>query len=379
MKILYDHQCYSMQNYGGISRYFSELMKYYSVNEDIQVNLSIKYSNNYYLSDIEWVNYTHLLDEFNLTSNQLLSDFSFKGKQLLLQFLNKRNSKRELLNGDYDIFHPTYYDPYFLKYIQKVPFVLTIHDMIHEIYPNSFFIWDKVASNKKLLATHADKIIAVSENTKKDILNYLNIDEEKIEVVYHGYSPDLINIKDENNLCLPDTYILYVGDRRTKYKNFKFFAKSISPILRSNSDLYLLCVGGGGLTRNELNLFRELNISFQVKQFTASKIELGQCYKNALVFVYPSLYEGFGLPILEAFSCGAPVVLSNSSCLPEVAGDAGIYFDPESEESIKSSVNKVIYDEKLRNKLKREGFIQLKKFSWTSTAAQTKQIYDSLL
>lgn len=367
MNVLYDHQIFCRQNYGGISRYFSELIHYYAIDNDIEVTLSLKYSNNLYL------------DKIGFDHNKLLNGLNFKGKHIILDSLNKRCSIKKLLKSEYDIFHPTYYNPYFLDYIGNTPYVLTIHDMIHEIYPDFFPAYNQISKNKKILAENATKIIAVSENTKKDIMKYLNVGEDKIEVVYHGNPFSSINFENKFKLYVGYQYILYVGDRQTPYKNFKFFVKSISSILENDSSLCLLCIGGGKFTKNELNLFDELQIIPQVMQANASEIELPHYYKNALAFVYPSLYEGFGLPILEAFSCGAPVALSNSSCFPEVAEDAGIYFDPKSMTSIRDSVYNLIYDEDLRKILKLKGHEQLNKFSWKLTARKTREVYEDAI
>ena len=203
MKVLYDHQIFTMQIYGGISRYFIELMKNIENDNEIEYELSLRYSNNYYLKKLN-----------NLTYKTFLENYSFKGKYRLLNILNKNVSKEYISRGDYDIFHPTYYNPYFLDYIDRKPFVLTIYDMIHEIYPEMFSSKDKTSERKKILAQKATKIIAISENTKRDIIKFLGIGENKIEVIYLGNSLNINKDDKTINIIIPEKYILFVGSRR---------------------------------------------------------------------------------------------------------------------------------------------------------------------
>jgi glycosyltransferase involved in cell wall biosynthesis len=294
-----------------------------------------------------------------------------------MTFLNEFHSKRLLFKHDFDVFHPTYYNPYFLKYIYKKPFVLTIYDMIHELYPKLFSKKDKTPEWKKLLAQKADKIIAISKNTKKDILKLYNVDENKIEVIYLGNS-----LKNDAfstpNIKLPDNFILFVGDR-IGYKNFDFFIRSIAPLLRNDASLYVVCSGGGKFSEKESNLIKELNIKNSVLQYSVDDRILSYFYQKARVFVFPSLYEGFGIPVLESFSCGCPIALSMTSSLCEVAGDAALYLNPMDEFSIRETVSKIIYSEEIRKELQIKGFKQLEKFSWEKTAKDTLNVYRSLI
>jgi len=368
MKILFDHQIFVRQIHGGISKYFIELMKNFENDNEIEYKLSLKYSNNYYLKELN-----------NLTHKTFLENYSFRGKYTLLNILNKKVSKEYISKGDYDIFHPTYYDSYFLDYLDKKPFVLTIHDMIHEIYSDMFPLKDKTSKGKKLLAQKATKIIAVSENTKKDIIRFFGIDTNKIEVIYHG-TPFVINnsSSDKINIDLPKKYILFVGSRGG-YKNFYLFIETITPLLIKDSKLKVVCVGGGNFKEIEKEKFKRLNIIDKIYQYSVNDNILAYIYQKAVAFVFPSLYEGFGIPILESFACGCPVICSRTSSLPEVAGDATIYFDPTDKLSMSNNIRKVIYDDDLRKQLINKGNEQVKKFTWEKTAKQTKKIYENIL
>jgi glycosyltransferase involved in cell wall biosynthesis len=363
MKIFYDYQIFSDQKYGGISRYFFELInnKRYRINS----KLLILYSNNFYLNQIKKYDVKYL------------SKINFKGKSLIISLINKIYSIKKIKNksADYDIFHPTYYNPYFLKYINNKPFVLTVYDMIHEKYRGTYFNdKDETIKNKKILLDKASKIIAISENTKKDIINYYNIPKNKIEVIY------LANSLNPKNVILkmktPFKYLLYVGNR-SGYKNFNFFIKSVAPILSKN--LKVFCAGGNEFNLQEIEFLKKLNIIDFVEQKNVNDRELVYLYKNAEVFIFPSLYEGFGIPILEAFSCGCPVILSMSSSFPEVGGGAVEYFNLNDEKSLLISIKKILNNLNYREDLIKRGYKQLKKFSWDYTVKKTKKVYEEVL
>ncbi len=369
MKILYDHQIFVFQDYGGISRYFYELTNVFNKQKDIHFDLPLLYSNNHYVKKTNFLKCKPFLETKN-----------FRGKIRLLNFINKHIEKKFLCKKGFDIFHPTYYDPYFLKYIGDKPFVLTIYDMVYELFPQIFSPRDKTSVHKKLLASKATKIIAISENTKRDIIKLFGINEDKIEVIHLGNSLCFNDIEKVKGISskFPQKYLLFVGNRRV-YKNFDTFTESISQLLRDDKNLYLICAGGGKFTPSEIASLEKSGVINKVTQCSFDDNILAQLYQNALAFIFPSLYEGFGIPILEAFFCGCPVVASNISSLPEVAGDAAEYFDPLDKISILNAVKKIAYDHGLRCKLKNKGYERLKNFSWEKTANQTKMLYKSIL
>jgi glycosyltransferase involved in cell wall biosynthesis len=242
-----------------------------------------------------------------------------------------------------------------------------------------FPLKDGTSKRKKLLAKKATKIIAVSENTKKDIIRFFSIDTNKIEVIYHGAPFDMnSNSNDKINIDLPEKYIVFVGSRGG-YKNYDLFVEAVTSLLAKDNELKVVCVGDGNFKKIEKEKFKRLNITNKVYQYSVNDDILTYLYKKAMVFVFPSLYEGFGIPILEAFSCGCPVLASHTSSLPEVAGDAAIYFDPTNKLSILSSIQKVIYDDNLRNQLIYKGYQRVKKFTCEKTAEKTKSLYESIL
>lgn len=361
MTVLYDHQIFTWEKYGGISRYFSNIIEHFNSN-DLSINISVLLSNNYYLSNNNYSKH-----------HMFLPNFNFKGKALINKTINKLFSLKNLNDNKFDIFHPTYYDSYFLKYLKGKPFVLTVHDLIHELFSFEFPSDDPTLSFKEKVIPKASSIIAVSENTKRDIIKYYNYPESKIHVIYHGCSKHVIS----ENIPFLDKYFLYVGKRNEKYKNFEVLLNAFSKFTAFNKDFKLYCVGDS-LSIAECDLLRKLKISEKVISKKVTDIELNRLYKNAVAFIYPSKYEGFGLPILEAFSNDCPVLLSNSSCFPEVAIDGALYFNPVDVDSIVEALNIISNDENIRHNLIGKGRQRLMNFNWDVSAQKTNLVYQSL-
>ena len=171
---------------------------------------------------------------------------------------------------------------------------------------------------------------------------------------------------------------MFVGNRNG-YKNFVFFIQSISPLLLNENDLNVVCIGGGQFSEQEKSLFKSLGIFDQLKFVSFSEERLQWLYENALSFVFPSLYEGFGMPILEAFSNNCPVAVSNCSCFPEIAGDAALYFEPDNRDSILEVVSSLVYDSSIREFIKVNGTKRVEQFSWKKAAVETVNVYKEVL
>ncbi len=372
MKVLYDPQIFNLQIFGGISLYFTKLLEYYSKDKEIEFDLPLIYSDNRYICA------SSLLKKLSFYEKK----FPFKDEVIkILKQLNALKFHTKIKNKNFDLLHPTYFDKSLLNHIGNKPFVLTIHDMTQEIVPEHFVFDKKVEEfkeTKKMLAQKAARIIAISENTKNDIINFYNIDESKIDVIYHALPLDISDYEPPEQE-LPEKFILFVG-QRAKYKNFALFLQSIADILKESEDLKFACAGGPNFNKSEKELIKNLGIEGKVIRLPINSDQyLIKYYKNALFFVFPSFYEGFGFPILEAFQCACPLVCSNTSSFPEVAGDAAVYFDPYDTESIKNAVVKILQDEILRENIVQKGYKRLNDFSWQKTAELTKKTYRKVL
>lgn len=358
--ILYDNQIFDLQRFGGISRYFCEIIQRLHINYDI----SVRYSINYYIIHCN-------LGKYRIP----LPRFIFKYYRKYLQLKNRELTKRLLQTSHSYLFHPTYYDPSFLEYIGDHPYIITVHDMIHERLPNYVSDAEATIKNKRKVITQANRIIAISENTKKDIVELLQINPDKIDVIYHSTSMKIFS--GVQSLRLPQKYLLFVGDR-APYKNFDRFLKAFHTLSLEDKELQLVCTGNR-FNKKEKKLLLELDIKNKVIQIKASEKTLSELYNRAALFVFPSLYEGFGIPILEAYACHCPVALSNSSCFPEIAAEAGVYFDPYSERSIIEAIKEVIYNKEKRVELILAGTERLKLYSWEKAAYQTEESYKKAL
>lgn len=367
MKVLYDHQCFTQQQYGGVSRYHYQLIKELNKFQDVEVKLSLKYSNNFYINE-----------DNNFRVKKFFPNYKFYFKRTILDYINRISTNQALEKGDYDVFHPTYFNPYFLNHLNSKPFILTVYDSIHEKYPEIINSIDKTLENKNVLLSKAELILAISNCTKNDLIELYNIPAEKIEVVYLAASINKQMAVNKEKFNLPDKYILYVGNRDF-YKNFNNFFLAIEPLLKDNPELFLIAAGGGMFNQDEMKLFGSKNLKNRILYRNADDTVLATLYSNALAFIFPTLYEGFGIPALEAMNCDCPVVMSNTSSLPEVGGDAAIYFDPNMIDDIREKIELVVLNKALRTELISKAVIQRNKFSYEKTALDTKKFYEKLL
>lgn len=341
-----------MQRVGGVSRYFFEVVT--RISKSCDVDICTRYLSNEYFSQI--------LDK---------PKFKYSGFQhLRLQILlEKINLYKKILKGNFDLVHFTGYET--IPFKIKKPVVITVHDMIAELfYKNK----SRIKQNKKAIM-QADAIVCVSENTKRDLLKfYPEVKGKLIRVIYHGYTPSIVEYKK----VLDESYILFVGSRYGEYKNFLFFVSAISEILKS-SDLKLVCTGSK-FSDLELAEIKRLGVEDNIINIGfVSDSELASLYHFAQCFVYPSLYEGFGIPILEAFSHNCPVCASEASCFPEVGGDAVAYFNPKDKNSISSVIFKVISNKDLKEDLISKGRERMNLFSWDVAAQKTMKLYEEVI
>lgn len=300
-----------------------------------------------------------------------------------------------------ELIHYPWFDFYFhsLPIIKKYPTVVTIHDVIPLIFKKNFPIGlkGKINFNLQKLALRSCKhILTDSINSKNDIEKYLKIPKEKITAVHLATAEEfrllndtkLLHIKRKYNL--PDQLLLYVGDANWT-KNIPFLIEGFNQLInkKNKNFLKLALVGGVFLKRVEdinhpelesLKIVNRLINKYKledriIRPGNLTSEELIGFYNLATAYIQPSLYEGFGLPIIEAFSCGTPVVCSNAGSLPEIGGNAAVYFDPHNLNQFVSILSEVLENQSLQNKLSRLGLIQSQKFSWDKFIDQTKHIY----
>jgi glycosyltransferase involved in cell wall biosynthesis len=373
MRVAYDHHIFSSQFYGGISRYFYNLANTLSQSPEVDVAVIAPLYHNSYLKAAT-PSYVKGLPIPSVPKARRVS-----------RCISRWLTPMSMTWFEPDIVHETYYSrqPYAPR---KAGYIVTIHDMIHEKYPTLVPDAARETEAKRASIARADLIICVSENTRQDLLNLFDVPPAKTTTVYHGY--DLAGIhfegscrveKPPRSRSTTKEYILYVGNRWA-YKNFNNLLKAYanSPWLKQNFNL--LCFGGGRLSPEEQCLMATLGVTpEQVMQVSGSDGELLQAYQGAAAFVYPSLYEGFGIPVLEAMSLDCPVICSNTSSIPEVGGDAVAYFDPESPEDMAGAIERVLHSSTRRDELIQLGRQRYLQFSWKKCAQETLAVYQQML
>jgi glycosyltransferase involved in cell wall biosynthesis len=276
----------------------------------------------------------------------------------------------------FDLAHPTYH--YLLSRRRlsdyRCPSIITIHDMISELFPLRTPAGDRETTAKRWAVADAQRIVCVSHHTKQDLVELFGVQESKVRVVYHG--TELSATMAAADAPVPERpYFLYVGGRDAPYKNFQRLMRSFAQVAARHADVGL-CVAGPPLTHSEREATEALRIASRVVHYgRPTDAHLAKLYQHSVALVYPSLYEGFGIPPLEAMACETAVIAANRSSIPEVVSNAAILVDPESDEQISSAMIMVLEDRSRRDELIRLGRERARHFSWDKMAAETREIY----
>lgn len=353
INLLYDSIIFSLQKVGGGSLYWSELLKRALIDDRFFFKTDI-YANA--VSNI-------FLKEILSNSNKFLHDkFSDHNSKLLLERFRSPRIAND--NNKKSILHSSYFR---ISKEANIYNVTTIHDFIAEKYyrfPRKFINH----SYKKYAINHSQKIICVSENTKCDFHYYFpKFPLEHVHVIHNGVSNDFNPLNIFNNGS--DKYLLFVGSR-IDYKNFKWVVIALSVLNQFN--LYIV---GSPLSIKEINFLNQ-NLKGRFKIFTnVSTAELNVLYNSAFALIYPSSYEGFGIPVIEAMKAGCPVIALNKSSIPEISGNAAILMETLDIDLLKE---KIIFIEKNRNSICKTGIINSDKFSWEKTYDLTTNLYFNL-
>lgn len=366
VKVTYDFQIFTEQQYGGISRYFVALateLRRLGVGSRI---IAPVHSNRHLRAAPSGVALGTYVPQVRGTGSLI------------------RRLDRVLFNGlarglAPDVVHETYYSST-RTFTGKAPVVTTVYDMIHERYPHVFATRDDTAARKALAVQRADRIVCISENTRRDLLDVHRIPEDRVVVIHLGCDRLTPGELTAASLVGTRPYFLYVGVRND-VKNFSRLAEAFASSSILRAEYRIVCIGGGHMTAGERANLRALGLSDEdvVHLAANSDASLAALYLGATAFVYPSLYEGFGIPVLEAMSLGCPVVCSDSSSLPEVAGDAAEYFDPRNTEALRAALESVAGSEATRQELTRRGRVRAGSFSWERCARETLDVYRSFL
>ena len=354
-----DNIIFSLQKAGGASVVWQQHLERLSRDKEFQCHF-LEYDN----------------AELNFFRQQLqLNKNLIDSKKFKFLFL-KRYLNLKAKNVNKQLFHSSYYR---IKNGSNIINVTTVHDFTYEHFDKGMskyvHSWQKNAS-----INNSDGIICVSENTKKDLLRFLpHISENKIRVIYNGVDDSFKLL--QNDYVFQKThnfedysYVLYVGDRRAIYKNFDM-AVDTCALAKTN----LLIIGGGALTDKELyNLRSKLGIG-NFKSFVGVSVEeLNYYYNKAYCLLYPSLYEGFGIPVVEAQRTGCPVIATNSSSIPEVIGNKYMAIENPNSNKILKIIKELSLNSSLRNETIKLGLEKSNAFNWQNTYVQTTEFYKEL-
>lgn len=396
MKILFDHQVFSLEVMGGMSKYYTELMSSL-IQEGYEVIVPVWRTHNYYLLQTLEAGVNILWSETRSVST-FLQNTKFKGRQNLVFWYNKYkllNNIDSILEG-VDLVHITLFDPYLIDILKKknIPFVFNVYDLNHKTQNLKKWFWnlqmcDYAEQGIQLLWEEAQSIICVSKTTKNDLLEYYpTLNSEKIKVIYH--SVDLSHIwelqkQSENNEEYQNLlkklgvkkFILFIGKRSAEYKNFIPFMRAIAPLLEE--DLHCICLGHESFTENEKNLLRELKIENLVHQISGDESVKYYLFSKASCFVYPSLAEGFGIPVLEAWAGWCPVLCSNIPVFFEIGAGAAFYFDPRNIENMRELIQWVSKNDNLQEDLKKAGLERVKLFDKWGEINTTLSLYEDCI
>ena len=345
----------NVENKVGVSIYVLELIHYFYTKTDSNTQYVI------YLRDKPH-------HDFPLPNNHFQYHI-VKGNFLWSQLFLPINL---YLKKEIDIFFsPAHYAPRFCP----VPTVVTIHDLSYFYYPNDFLRKDlyQLKNWTKYSVEKASKIIAVSKNTKKDLIKYYHVPENKIEIIYNGFNSKLKVKSKKLKIELKNKkYILYVGTIQPR-KNLHTLITAFHLLLKEKPEYSLIIAGKKGWLYGKLfDHVRTLNLEDKII-FTGyiSDEEKEMLYQHASFFVLPSLYEGFGIPLLEAMNYDCPVIASFTSSLPEIGGDACLYFDPNKPEELNEKMKEIIGNTPLRKELVQKGKKRVQLFSWVKCGRET--------
>jgi len=369
MRIGIDSRMYSPK-FTGIGRYVKELIDHIT---------TLDTENEYILffNEEEYAQY--------MPPNPRVSKRRVKAKHYSLR--EQTTFTKALNSEELDLVHFTHFNA---PILYKKPCLVTIHDLTLSKFPDEErsntikkFAYQMTIKN---IVQKSKRIIAVSQNTKEDAIKHLGASVDKIRVVYEGVGKEFKPVSDENTSTqvkqkygITKPFIFYVGAWR-KHKNLVTLVKAFNLFKNTHGLDYQLVIGGTGPDEDVQKFIQELGLKAHV--VTPGYIEdtdLPALYSAATAFVMPSLYEGFGLPVLEAMACGTPTLLSNASSIPEVAGqENALYFDPKSLDQMADAMHKIVSDENLQQSLKEKGVKRAQDFTWEKMAKETLVIYQEI-
>ena len=369
VNVLFDYQIFFHQEYGGISRYIVELASHMAMMSDTDAGIYAGRHHNAYLADLS--------PAVPVRGKRILRRGSkvIEGLQLVG---NAVEYFCQASKGKATHLHQTYFYELF-RPVTKATRLVTVYDMTHELFPSQFSAPMRTSAAKRRSVNHADHVICISESTRQDLISQFDVPASKVTAIPLGLSSTLAALANDstiNEVPIHDRpYLLYVG-QRGGYKNFNAMLRAYASRPELCSELDILCFGGGKLTSYEADFIKNLGIKQEkIRQISSDDVMLARAYSQAQFLVYPSLYEGFGFPPLEAMAFGCPVACGNTSSLPEVVGEAAVTFNALDDGEIALAMAALASDAALRDRCRKDGRIRAAEFTWERTAELTRDVY----
>lgn len=362
IRVGFDDQIFQAQRRGGVSRFFVELMRHLP-DQDVEPVLLSNGTRNLHLAESGVVPQLPALGPFQQRLQWV--SWSLLGRP--------RTMPRRL--PPLDLLHHTYSHRSYLG-VWRGPRVMSIYDMTPETYPELFRLGNPHFA-KRRYAEVADRIISISENTAEDMYRFYTPELKKKTIVIPIGVSDQFFHPGPVPADLPERYLLFVG-QRGGYKDFVIALKAFGEVAKADTTLNLVVAGGGPLSAEERTEIAGLGLTDRVHLVQPTDAQMPALYRDAAVFVFPSRYEGFGLPTIEAFAVGTPVILADASCGREVGGDLAIYFPPGDITHLTEQLRRVLAGEAV-DRTRREGPTHARRFDWPTVARRTAEVYRELL
>jgi glycosyltransferase involved in cell wall biosynthesis len=356
-----DEQIFAVQAYGGISRLFYEKASAFVRDRSLGIDLEPL--------DAPIVNHYVMVDDQlaqHLRVREVRNPYLALGR-----YLTRRRRRSSV-----DIVHNTFYLPRGLGEHKDARRIVTVYDMIPELMPKTRRRMDFL-TEKHRYVREADHIICISESTRSDLLAVYPDVRAPISIAYPGvgnaFAPGIAPLDG-----FPERFVLHVGNR-SGYKDGATLLRAFAAVAPRHPGLVLFLVGGGPLSLDESRMAADLGISDRIVQRLLSDDEVPAAYANAVVTVFPSRYEGFGLPAVEAMASASPLVLADTSSLPEVGGEAARYFSPGDAAALAGVLGELLEDDGQRSDLAERGLTRARRFTWAGYAESNVTAYREAL
>ena len=371
LRLLYDHQMFALQRYGGISRIFIELARRLSARDDC----SVYWHRGYHVDGYDVSDFQPRLARY-WSIDRPLPNF----KQWPRERINRhafRWFSRTILGG-VDIYHPSYFDHELLPIPRARRVAVTVYDMILERFMANQPRVQRQIVGKRRMVEQADLVFVISEHTRRDVVELLGVEPDRTVLAYPASDIASLPAAPLPPHITDQPFLLYVGPR-TKYKNFGVLVEAFTRSEWLRRSLRVVCLGGGPFQEPELAAMREFGLVDRFHQLDGDDRMLKALYARAVALAWTSRYEGFGIPPLEAMQVGCPVVCAPTSSMPEVVGDAALFFDPDQPDDLAEQLSRATGDTALRASMIERGRVRAELFSWDQMVDATLGGYRRLV